>query len=110
MKNSQNSTEADDRELESKVMILPKSCESTLQRDKKAEMVEFKISGYPKPYYLDTGVGLGFQYAGLMNILRSHLDKRLQISSQILNEGGGVHAGAAGDGLFLREAGDVDVG
>ena len=86
MKNTRNSTEAADRELESKVMILPKSCESTLQRDKKAPMVEFEISGYSKPYYLDTGVGLGFQYAGLMNILRSHLDTRLQISTQILNE------------------------
>jgi hypothetical protein len=86
VKNTRNSTEAADRELESKVMILPKSCESTLQRDKKAPMVEFEISGYSKPYYLDTGVGLGFQYAGLMNILRSHLDTRLQISTQILNE------------------------
>jgi hypothetical protein len=86
VKNPRNSTEAADRELESKVMILPKSCESTLQRDKKAPMVEFEISGYSKPYYLDTGVGIGFQYAGLMNILRSHLDTRLQISTQILNE------------------------
>ena len=86
MKNTRNSTEAADRELESKVMILPKSCESTLQRDKKAEMVEFNISGYSKPYYLDSGVGLGFQYAGLMNTLRSHLDTRLLISTQILNE------------------------
>ena len=86
MKNPRVPFEGNNVELESRVMILPKSCESTLQRDKKAEMVEFKISGYPKPYYLDTGVGLGFQYAGLMNILRSHLDKRLQISTQIHNE------------------------
>jgi hypothetical protein len=86
VKNPRVPFESDNVELESKVMILPKSFESNLQRNKKSPVIEFEISGYSRPYYLDTGVGLGFQYAGLMNILRSHLDTRLQVSEQVLRE------------------------
>jgi hypothetical protein len=69
--------------LESKIMFLPKSFESKLQRNSSTTTPEFAFKGYSKPYYLDTGVGLGFQYAGMMEILRSHLNSKLQIADQV---------------------------
>jgi len=86
VKDRRNSSKRDEETLESKVMILPKSCVSTLKRNENKAPVEFQISGYSKPYYLDTGVALGFQYADLMEVLRSHLSIRLKIADQVSRE------------------------
>lgn len=86
MKNRSYSSNKDSEILESKVMFLPKSFESKLQRNSNTKTSEFAFTGYSKPYYLDTGVGLGFEYAGLMEILRSHLSSKLQIADQVAFE------------------------
>jgi len=83
VKNRDYSSKRDGEILESKIMFLPKSFESKLQRSSSTNTPEFSFKGYSKPYYLDTGVGLGFQYAGLMEILRSHLNSKLQIADQV---------------------------
>ena len=86
MQNRRYSRKQDEDSLESKIMFLPKSFVSTLERSRVDFSDEFKISGYSKPYYLDTEVDLGFQYAGLMDVLRTHLDSRLQIADQVSSE------------------------
>jgi len=86
VKNRSYSSNKDSEILESKVMFLPKSFESKLQRNSNTKTSEFAFTGYSKPYYLDTGVGLGFEYAGLMEILRSHLSSKLQIADQVAFE------------------------
>jgi hypothetical protein len=83
VKNRDYSRKRDGEILESQIMFLPKSFESKLQRNSSTTTPEFSFEGYSKPYYLDTGVGLGFQYAGLMEILRSHLNSKLQIADQV---------------------------
>ena len=86
MKNRDYYSKKDSEILESKIMFLPKSFESKLQRDSNTTTAEFAFTGYAKPYYLDTGVGLGFEYAGMMEILRSHLKSKLQIADQVAFE------------------------
>ncbi len=86
VKNRDYSSKKESEILESKIMFLPKSFESKLQRDSNINTPEFAFTGYSKPYYLDTGVGLGFQYAGMIEILRSHLDSKLQIADQVAFE------------------------